>query len=104
MKEHEPDAAGRNASLPCRMPPLTTRVVHLTRWIFSFRSTSSAGTPLAEAVKVARAKKRSQRHGRLEPPRDARHSTQHVRVGCEEVRNIMLTRATLMNAAQPMDI
>ena len=108
MKKHEPDTAGRHSSLLLQilscastedtcgsLNPLDLPVQECE---------SSTGTPRAKPLKVILVQRRVKAADVLN------HFVMHAsRLNtcasvCEEVRNIMFTRATLLNTAQPKDI
>ena len=82
MKEHETDTAGRRASLLLRI--LSYAFTHDKRGSLDRSSqkyeSQRRNTTCGAAGSGSRAK-RSQRQERLEPLREARHSTQHARIG-----------------------
>ena len=103
MKEHEPDTAGRDASLFLQLLSYAfsdnTRGSLDTLNLLVQKYESSTGTPLAEPLKVALV------HRGLKDTDVLNHLVMHAgrlntyALVCQEVRNIMLARATLMNTA-----
>ena len=93
------DAVTRRRSCrSCRTPSLTTRGSLDTLDLLVQKCESSTGSPLAEPLKVVLVQ-RVLNHLVMHATRLNTYASV-----CGEVRNIMLTRATLMNTAQPMDI
>ena len=93
VEEHEPDIAGLHASL----------LADDTLDLLIQKYESSTGTPLAEPLKEALVQRGvKDRYVLNHLVMHATRLNAYASV-CEEVRSIMLTRATLMNTAQLMD-
>ena len=108
LKEREPDTAGRRASLFLQILSCAstddTRDSLDTLDLLVQKYEPSTRTPLAEPLKVALVQRGVKERDVLNHL--VMHATRlntHASV-CEEVRNIMNTRATLVNMAQPTDI
>ena len=108
VKEHAPDTAGRHASVLLQILSYTftdeTRMTFDTLDLLVQKYEPSTSAPLAVPLKVALVQKGVKHTDVLN------HLVMHASrlstnaLVCEEVRSLMLTRATLMNTAQQVDI